>query len=123
MPSGEVDEAHAFKNLAITTHVEGVNGAGSQRASDLDLKLHVLRERSGARVTTFATATFVANSIAELYVMQRYLQPEALDAAGVAGFDAWAATFGRTVTALEPRSGAVGACGAWSARLAIAASG
>ena len=96
-----VDEAHAFKNLAISTHVEGVTGAGSQRASDLDLKLHVLRERNGARVATFATATFVANSIAEIYVMQRYLQPEALQAAGLAGFDAWAATFGRTVTALE----------------------
>jgi N12 class adenine-specific DNA methylase/SAM-dependent methyltransferase len=96
-----VDEAHAYKNLAITTHVEGVSAAGSQRASDLELKLHTLRRRHGPRVATFATATFVANSIAELYVMQRYLQPHSLEAAGLASFDAWAATFGRTVTSLE----------------------
>jgi len=68
---------------------------------DLDLKLHVLRQRHGARVATLATATFVANSVAELYVMQRYLQPERLAATGLASFDAWAATFGRSVTALE----------------------
>ena len=52
-------------------------------------------------MATFATATFVANSISELYVMQRYLQPDCLAAAGIATFDAWAANFGRTVTALE----------------------
>jgi len=68
---------------------------------DLDLKLHVLRQRHGARVATLATATFVANSVAELYVMQRYLQPERLAATGLGSFDAWAATFGRSVTALE----------------------
>ena len=61
----------------------------------------MLRERHGGRVATFATATFVANSISELYVMQRYLQPDALERAGIATFDAWAANFGRTVTALE----------------------
>ena len=68
---------------------------------DIEVKLRVLRERHGGRVATFATATFVANSISELYVMQRYLQPDALAAAGIATFDAWAANFGRTVTALE----------------------
>jgi len=46
-------------------------------------------------------ATPIANSLAEMYTMQAYLQPERLAAAGVGGFDAWAATFGRTVTALE----------------------
>jgi hypothetical protein len=61
----------------------------------------VLRHRHGERVATFATATFVANSVAEMYVMQRYLQPDRLERVGLATFDAWAATFGRTVTALE----------------------
>jgi hypothetical protein len=65
------------------------------------LKLHCLRERHGARVATFATATPIANTVAEMYVMQTYLQPDALAAAGITAFDAWAATFGRTVTTLE----------------------
>ena len=96
-----LDEAHVAKNLAFPTRIQGVGGSGSKRAMDIELKLRVLRERHGDRVATFATATFVANSISELYVMQRYLQPEALAAAGIATFDAWAANFGRTVTNLE----------------------
>lgn len=96
-----IDEAHAYKRLAFATHIDGISGAGSQRASDLDLKLAVLRERHGQRVATFATATFVTNTLAEMYVMQRYLQPGDLERAGLRAFDAWAATFGRTVTALE----------------------
>ena len=96
-----LDEAHLAKNLAFPTRIQGVGGSGSKRALDIELKLHGLRERHGGRVATFATATFVANSISELYVMQRYLQPETLEAAGIATFDAWAANFGRTVTALE----------------------
>jgi len=49
----------------------------------------------------WAAATFVANTIAELYVIQRYLQPERLAATRLGSFDDWAATFGRSVTALE----------------------
>ena len=96
-----LDESHLYKNLQRTSHIQGAGHKGSQRAEDLDMKLSVLRERHGARVATFATATPIANSIGEMFVVQRYLQPEALEAAGIATFDAWAATFGRTVTALE----------------------
>ena len=72
-----LDEAHLAKNLSFPTRIQGVGGAGSKRATDIEVKLRVLRERHGERVATFATATFVANSISELYVMQRYLQPDA----------------------------------------------
>lgn len=96
-----IDEAHFYKNLEFPTRVEGVSGTGSQRAEDLSLKLDVLRDRHGQRVTTFATATPIANSVAEMYVMLRYLAPDALARAGVEHFDAWAAAFGRTITALE----------------------
>jgi N12 class adenine-specific DNA methylase len=95
------DEAQAHKNLAFPSHVQGVGGKGSQLAEDMALKLHCLRQRNGARVATFATATPISNTLAEMYVMQTYLQPEALAAAGITAFDAWAATFGRTVTTLE----------------------
>ncbi len=96
-----IDEAHAYKNLEFPTRIEGVSGAGSQRAEDLALKLEVLRAARGERVTTFATATPIANSVAEMYVVLHYLAPAALERAGVEHFDAWAAAFGRTVTALE----------------------
>ncbi len=96
-----IDEAHAYKNRRVDSAIDGVGQPGSQRAQDLDAKLWALRRRHGERVVTFATATPVANSMAELWVMQRYLQPDVLDAADLGAFDAWAATFGRTVTALE----------------------
>ncbi|HST81415.1 MAG TPA: methyltransferase domain-containing protein [Kineosporiaceae bacterium] len=96
-----VDEAHDYKNLRVVSNIPGAAIDGSQRASDLDMKLHYLRQRHGDRVATFATATPIANSIAEAYVMQRYLQPDVLEQAGITDFDTWAATFGETVTALE----------------------
>ena len=96
-----VDEAHLFKNLSFPTRIPGVAGGQAKRATDLDLKLQYLRHTYGGRTAIFATATFVANSVAEMWVMQHYLQPDLLHAAGVDHFDAWAATFGRTVSTLE----------------------
>ncbi len=96
-----IDEAHLFKNLETASSIPAMASSGSQRAMDLNFKLQVLRERNGGRVATLATATPIANSIAEMHVMQRYLQPEALAQAGVSSFDAWAANFARPVTELE----------------------
>lgn len=96
-----VDEAHAFKNRRVDSAIDGMAHPGSQRAQDLDAKLWALRRQHGPRVAVFATATPVANSIAELWTVQSYLQPDALAEVGLGPFDSWAATFGRTVTALE----------------------
>lgn len=96
-----LDEAHLFKNLAFPTHITGVGAKPSRRAAQLELKLHIMRQQYGERVATLATATPVVNSIAELYVMQRFLQPEVLHYCGIASFDSWAANFGRTITAIE----------------------
>jgi uncharacterized small protein (DUF1192 family) len=71
------------------------------RAADLDMKISYLRRSNGNRVVTFATATPIANSITEAWVMQHYLRPDLLEAAGVSDFDSWAATFGQTVTQIE----------------------
>ena len=95
------DEAHAYKNRRVDSSIDGVANTGSQRAQDLDSKLWALRRMHGPRVVTFATATPVANSMAELWVMQRYLHPDLLNSVGLRAFDAWAANFGRTHTALE----------------------
>ena len=71
------------------------------RASDLDMKIDYLRRHNGRRVVTFATATPIANSVTEAYVMQRYLRPDLLEAAGIEVFDTWAATFGQVVSQVE----------------------
>ena len=96
-----VDEAHGYKNLATVSNIRDARIEGSKRSSDLHMKLEWLRERHGRRVATMATATPIANSVTEAHVMQRYLRPDLLQAAGVEHFDAWAATFGQTVTEIE----------------------
>ena len=96
-----VDEAHGYKNLRTPSNIPDAAIDGSGRASDLDMKISYLRSRNGARVVTFATATPIANSITEAHVMQRYLRPDLLKAAGIGDFDSWAATFGQTVTQIE----------------------
>jgi N12 class adenine-specific DNA methylase/SAM-dependent methyltransferase len=96
-----VDEAHGYKNLRLASNIPGVAVDGSNRATDLDLKMSYLRGRHGRRVATFMTATPIANSVAEAYTMLRYLAPADLEGAGISDFDTWAATFGQVVTDLE----------------------
>lgn len=99
-----VDEAHMFKNLMCVSkmrNVAGISQTESQRASDLLMKTMYLDEITGGRGVTFATGTPLSNSMTELYTMQRYLQRHTLEVNGLANFDAWASTFGETVTAIE----------------------
>ena len=96
-----VDEAHGYKNLRTPSNISDAAIDGSMRASDLDMKIDYLRRRNGARVVTFATATPIANSVTEAYVMQRYLRPDLLEAAGIEVFDTWAATFGQVISQVE----------------------
>ena len=99
-----VDEAHAFKNHAVLSkmrNVAGISQTESQRASDLYMKCRYLDEITGSRGVVFATGTPISNSMAELFTMQRYLQRETLEQHGLSSFDAWASTFGETVTAVE----------------------
>ena len=99
-----VDEAHAFKNLGFRTRharVKGLAAVESQRATDMVLKIQYLEDRRPGRSVVFATGTPVSNTIAEMYTMQRYLQPGLLRDYGIDEFDAWAATFGDIVTQVE----------------------
>jgi len=96
-----VDEFHGYKNLATESNISDARIEGSVRAADMHLKLEWLRETHGDRVATVATATPLANSITEAYVMQRYLRPDLLEKAGIRTFDAWAATFAESTTEME----------------------
>lgn len=101
-----VDEAHLHKNLyrfTKMTRVAGLPMSNSERAFDLYLKTRYTMQVHGhaQRGVVFSTATPVANTMAEIHTMMRYLQPRRLEELGLQQFDAWAATFGESVTALE----------------------
>lgn len=96
-----IDELHEYKNLNTTSQITDANIDGSKRAMDLLAKVEYLRSTQGDRVITGATATPIANSVAEMHVMQRFLDPESLAEAGLSDFDSWAATFGEVTQNME----------------------
>lgn len=111
-----VDEAHYYKNLQRISNIDELNCSdGSDRATDLALKLRILRDRRRdeglaagiprhrivERVACFATGTPIANSLGELWVMQTFLRPDLLEAAGVSELGDWGATFTASNTSVE----------------------
>ncbi len=99
-----VDEADGYKNLFLYTKMRNVGGIAqteAQKSSDMFMKCRYLDELTGGKGVVFATGTPVSNSMVELYTMQRYLQYDTLVENQLQHFDAWASTFGETVTAIE----------------------
>ena len=98
-----VDEADMFKNLKFVTkmgRIKGLPNSESDRAWDMYQKSRTLQEDKHNGVV-FATGTPVANTIAEMYTMMRYLQEPMLEEKGLKHFDGWAKTFGETTESLE----------------------
>ena len=99
-----VDEAHYFKNAMVTTkmtRVAGISQTESQKASDMYMKCMYMDELTDGHGIVFATGTPISNSMTEMYIMMRYLQYGLLEQEGLLNFDAWASTFGESVTAIE----------------------
>ena len=99
-----VDESHGYKNLYLYTKMRNVGGIAqteAQKSADMFMKCRYLDELTDGRGIIFATGTPISNSMVELYSIQRYLQYETLRRNGLQHFDAWASTFGETVTAIE----------------------
>lgn len=99
-----IDEAHYYKNLYRFTRmrIAGLPTNDSKRAFDMFMKTrYIMDKRGDGKGVVFATGTPIANSVAEMFAMQNYLQPRLLQALGMDMFDAWAANFGEPVTALE----------------------
>ncbi|WQV80290.1 DEAD/DEAH box helicase family protein [Helicobacter pylori] len=98
-----VDEAHLFKNLAFETSMEKIAGLGNQqgsnRARDLFIKTRYLHQND--KKIMFLTGTPIANSLSEMYHLQRYLTPDVLKERGLEFFDDWAKTYGEVVNDLE----------------------
>ena len=99
-----VDEAHVYKNNFSYTkmrNVAGISGASSQRAMDMYQKCQYINEIGDGKGVVQLTGTPVSNTMAELYVVQKTLQPRELEHRGLLLFDSWAATFGRVTSSLE----------------------
>jgi len=99
-----IDEAHFYKNMFLYTkmrNVAGLSQTEAQKSSDLYMKCRYLDEVTGGKGIVFATGTPISNSMTEMYTMQRYLQYDALKEKGLSHFDAWASTFGETITTIE----------------------
>ncbi len=99
-----VDESHMYKNLFVYTKMRNVAGIAqteAQKSQDMFNKCQYLDELTGGKGVTFATGTPISNSMTELYTNMRYLQNGTLQKLGLGQFDAWAATFGETQTAIE----------------------
>lgn len=101
-----VDEADLFKNLAFTTNmgrVAGISNSNSQRSQDMYIKTQYLLNAHNGRGVVFATGTPISNSIAEMFTMLRYLNPQALKNAGVSFFDNFISTFSQKESTVEPK--------------------
>ena len=68
---------------------------------DMYMKCMYMDELTGGHGIVFATGTPISNSMTEMYIMMRYLQYGILEQEGLLNFDAWASTFGESVTAIE----------------------
>lgn len=93
-----VDESHQFKNLIFSTRHERVAGLGntqgSQRALNLLFALRTIQDRNQSDLgATFLSGTTISNSLTELYLLFKYLRPNALERQGISCFDSWAAIY------------------------------
>ncbi|MDO5642790.1 MAG: hypothetical protein Q4G26_10460, partial [Paracoccus sp. (in: a-proteobacteria)] len=99
-----VDEAHLFRKLSFATtngNIKGIDPQGSQASMDLLIKTRTVDQNNPGRGLIFASGTPITNTMAELFSISRFLQPQALEDRGIAAFDAWAATFGEVASELE----------------------
>nr|WP_162933254.1 DEAD/DEAH box helicase family protein [Corynebacterium lactis] len=108
-----VDEAHMYKNLMRTSQVSDLSHPGSKKASDLDMKLQWLRAAKAERgtaspVATFATGTPIANNLAEIWVMAKYLRPDVCQSLGIDDVNAFGATFTEQVSDVEVKPSGTG---------------
>ena len=101
-----VDESHQFKNLMFNTRHDRVaglgNSEGSQRALNMLYAIRTIQERTGRDLgATFLSGTTISNSLTELYLLFKYLRPDALEKQNIKTFDAWAAIFAKKTTDYE----------------------
>lgn len=101
-----VDESHKFKNLMYNTRHSRVAGLGnpegSQRALNMLFGVRTIQERTGKDLgATFLSGTTITNSLTELYLLFKYMRPQAMEKQGINTFDAWAAIYAKKTADYE----------------------
>jgi N12 class adenine-specific DNA methylase len=101
-----VDESHKFKNLLFNTRHDRVaglgNSQGSQRALNLLFAIRTIQANKDKDLgATFLSGTTISNSLTELYLLFKYLRPEALARQDIYCFDAWAAIYTKKTADFE----------------------
>ena len=97
------DEAHVLKNLQTPSRIHRVQGATlpyTQRTVNSLLKFRYCEDKRNGKLL-WATGTLPTNSLTEMYVAQRFLDPKTLEKKGLLSFDAWVGQFGQVETKLE----------------------
>ena len=90
-----VDESHNFKNVTLETEIKvlGINTTGSKKCDSMMDKVKYIQKNHDGGGIVFATATPITNSIADIFVIQKYLQEGELKILNLSSFPAWLANF------------------------------
>ncbi len=99
-----VDEAHRMKSLWFQTkmgRVRGVPRTKSKRAMDTYMKAKYITRVNNGNGVVFATGTPITNTVAEAWILAKFLDEGMLKEMGMQHFDSWAANFGQSVTKAE----------------------
>jgi len=101
-----VDESQEFKNLEFFTRKSNIRGIGnpigSKRAFNMMIACRYLQQfHKGDKGILFASGTPISNTMAELYLLFKYLRPQKMQWLGLDTFDKWAANFANDFSELE----------------------
>ena len=100
-----IDESHKFKKLAYNSSLGQIKGMPDQKGSKLAFDLYVktkhILNTSSSKNVIFMTGTPITNTIPELYLIQKFLQPEILQEQGISNFDSYAKDYVEQTTEVE----------------------
>lgn len=101
-----VDESQEFKNLEFSTMKKNVRGLGnplgSKKAFNMLVACRYLQNMYNAdKGIIFSSGTPISNTMAELYLLFKYLRPNKMKETGISSFDQWAANFANDYSDLE----------------------
>lgn len=101
-----VDESQEFKNLEFNTQKRNIRGLGnplgSRKAFNLLIACRHLQDiHGGDKGVLFCSGTPISNSMAELFLLFKYLTPKDLEKKGMQTFDRWASNFALDYSDLE----------------------
>jgi N12 class adenine-specific DNA methylase len=101
-----IDESQEYKNLEFTSMKRNVRGlgnpSGSKKAFNLLIACRYLQNvHGGDKGILFSSGTPISNTMAELYLLLKYLRPNKMQELGLTSFDRWAANFANDFSELE----------------------